>query len=97
MPSKVVRQGDPISCGDRVATGSKDVFVNNKPMVRRRDRTTGHGWPSVLLIPVFSSTVFCNNKPIALVGKTRIPTHCKSKSGCHSGVVSDGSPDVFSS
>jgi len=94
MPA-IARVGDPIGCGDHIAKGSADVFVNNLPIARLEDKTTGHGpFPSTVLISGLSETVFANNKKIAMVEKTRIQRHCVGPS-CHDAPVSVGSPDVF--
>lgn len=45
MP-KAARIGDPFTCGDFIAQGSPNVFVNSIPFARWHDATTGRGcWP----------------------------------------------------
>lgn len=94
----VVRIGDKVSCGSISAQGSGNVFANGMPITHEgRKKVLGHGCnvPTVFLGP-WTSTVFVNNKPVALKDKTRIQFHScsKSKKG-HDGVASSGSPNVF--
>lgn len=92
MP-KITRVADPVSCGDHLAEGSPDVFANNLPVVRLNDPTTGHGcFPSTVIISTVK-TVYANNILVSAVGVSNIETHCCVI--CHSGSVSDGSPNVF--
>lgn len=90
----VARVGDSISCGDHLAQGSSDVFCNGMPVTHKgTPQTTGHGcYPKTVIENGWSSTVFVNSQPVALVGKTEIKEHCCGE--CHKGVVSTGSPDV---
>ncbi len=91
----VVRIGDSVSCGDHSASGSGNVFCNGMPVTHQGQRTTtGHGcFPPTVFTGSWSSTVFGNNQPVALKGKTKIQPHrCGKKS--HDGVASSGSPDV---
>jgi uncharacterized Zn-binding protein involved in type VI secretion len=91
MPA-AVRIGDPFSCGDTMAQGSGNVFVNGLAWARRGvDLTAGHGcFPAV---PVYSASknVFVNGIPADRVGDPIL--HCCN--GCHAGVAIAGSPDVF--
>lgn len=91
----VVRIGDSVSCGDHSASGSGNVFSNGMPITHAGERTTtGHGcFPPTVFIGSWSSTVFVNNEPVALLGKTRIQPHRCGKSS-HDGVASTASPDV---
>lgn len=91
-----VRIGDKVSCGDNSASGSGNVFANGMPITHEGQRnTTGHGcFPPTVFIGPWSSTVFVNNKPVALKGKTKIQTHRCGKSK-HDGVAVTASPDVF--
>ena len=36
------RIGDPISCGDFIAEGSSDVFIEDLPVALQGHATTGH-------------------------------------------------------
>ena len=96
MPA-VARIGDSYDCGDIQAVGSGDVFINNIPVARLGDTTTGHGpppcfWPS-RPVAQGSGNVFVNSLPITRVGDDGI-VHCCGLS-CHTGALSTGSPDVF--
>lgn len=85
--------GSPISCGDTLAEGSGNVFVNGNPVVRQgADLTAGHCYNPVPVI-TGSTTVFVNNIPLTRVGDT-IAVHKCGKS-THDGKVKVGSPDVF--
>jgi len=103
MSSAVARIGDPISCGDTIAQGSGDVFVNNIPAVRLGDMTIGHTPPGHTLYPPTpiingSGSVFVNNLPLARFGDA-IATHTDPghpSSHPHAGTISVGSSDVFS-
>lgn len=90
-----VRIGDAVSCGDHMAAGSSNVFVNNLPIVTQTEKTTvGHGcWPATVLAGPWSTTVFVNNVVIAIKGKTQIQPHRCSKRK-HDGVVNSGSSNV---
>lgn len=92
MPA-VARLGDPISCGDTLAQGSGNVFINGMPVGRVGvDYTAGHCFPPVPVISG-SGTVFANGIAVDRVGDP-IPSHTCGKS-THSGVVAVGSPTVF--
>lgn len=92
MPA-AIRIGDPISCGDTMAQGSGNVFVNGIPFSRRGiDLTAGHCYPPVPIIAA-SPNVFVNSANADRVGDP-IPPHCCGDS-CHSGNAAAGSPDVF--
>ena len=77
MPA-AARMGDPgtVHCGAyNIATGSPNVFINNKPAARVGDTSTVHLQPGgkhcvphTSTIVVGSGTVFVNNKPLAYVG-----------------------------
>lgn len=90
-----VRIGDAISCGDHIAVGSSEVFINSLPVATQNKKTTlGHGcWPPTTLKGPWSSTVFVNGVPVAIKDKTQIEPHrCGKKK--HDGTVISGSPDV---
>ena len=95
----VARIGDSYSDGDTQMQGSGNVFVNNIPVARLGDLTTGHKcssggwWPSVPIIQG-SGSVFVNNIPVARLGDAHA-THCCGDS-CHNGVFVTGSGNVFS-
>lgn len=91
----VVRIGDNVSCGDHSASGSSNVFANGLPITHQGQRTTtGHGcYPPTVFIGAWSNTVFVNNQPVALKGKTKIQPHRCGKHH-HDGVASSASPDV---
>jgi hypothetical protein len=56
--------------------------------------TTGHGcFPPTVFIGPYTSTVFVNNQPVALKGKTKIQVHACGKSK-HDGVASSGAATV---
>jgi len=91
----VARLGDPISCGDTMAQGSPDVFVNGLPWARVGiDRTAGHCWSSTTLLGG-SSTVFINGFPAGLAGSAIFHGGCPDHSP-HGGSIAVGSPDVIS-
>lgn len=93
--SNTVRIGDSVSCGDHSAAGSGNVFANNMPITHAGQKTTtGHGcFPPTVFVGPWSSTVFVNDQPVALKGKTKIKPHrCGKKT--HDGVASSASPDV---
>ena len=91
----VVRIGDSVSCGDHSAAGSGNVFSNGMPITHAGARnTTGHGcYPPTVFVGGWSSTVFVNNQPVALLGKTAIQPHRCGKHS-HGGVAATASPDV---
>jgi uncharacterized Zn-binding protein involved in type VI secretion len=87
------RIGDPFTCGDHIATGSPNVFVNGLPMARNGDATTGHGcWTPNKLIQG-ASTVFANNIPISYVGHKNAVHRCDDNH--HQGAIAKASPNVF--
>lgn len=96
MSGNVVRIGDRVTCGDNAAQGSANVFAGGMPITHEGKRkTTGHGCfkPTVFIGP-WTSTVFVNNKRVALKGKTKIQRHrCKKKK--HSGVAKTGASTVY--
>jgi len=95
MSGNVVRIGDNVSCGDHAAVGSADVFAGGQPISTQKDReTTGHGcFPPTVFIGPWSNTVFVNNSPVVLKGKTKIRRHCCGDR-CHDGVASTGAATV---
>jgi len=95
MSGNTVRIGDSVSCGDHAAGGSANVFANGLPITTQETpSTTGHGcFPPTVFIGGWSTTVFVNNRPVALTGVTKIAPHkCGKK--IHDGVATTGSPDV---
>jgi len=96
MSGNVVRIGDKVSCGDNSASGSGNVFANGMPITHNAlKKTTGHGCfhPTVFIGP-WTRTVFVNNEPVALKGKTRIQPH-KCRKSVHDGIASTGAPTVY--
>jgi uncharacterized Zn-binding protein involved in type VI secretion len=94
MPAAACRIGDPVSCGDVVAQGSPDVFVNGIPWTRvDLDKTAGHCWRATTLISG-ESTVKINNKDAGVAGSPIFHGGCPDTSS-HGGTVGPGSPDVF--
>ena len=92
MPA-AIRIGDPISCGDTMAQGSGNVFVNGIPFSRENiDLTAGHCYPPVPIVRG-SPNVFVNSARADRVGDP-IPVHCCGDS-CHSGNAATGSPNVY--
>jgi len=94
----VARVTDTFDCSDVIQTGSGDVFVNNLPMARLTDTTTGHTsfpcfWPSTVIIQG-SGSVFSNNLPVARMTDP-LQSHCCTLL-CHSSRINKGSGDVFS-
>jgi len=102
MPGAVATIGSLFDDGDAVAGGSGDVFVNNLPVAKLGDFTTGHSAPGHGFYPPAaivdgSGSVFVNNVPIASVGSKHLP-HCDPPhpvSDCHDGTIINGSSDVF--
>lgn len=92
----VVRIGDNVSCGDHSAKGSSDVFANGIGITHQgANKTTGHPpkyAPTVFLGP-WTTSVFVNNQPVAIKGKTEIVPHDK-KSQHIKAKASTGSSDV---
>ena len=103
MTEAVARIGDSFTDTDTIMEGSGDVFVNNIPVARLGDKTTGHTLPGHTFFPSVpintgSGSVFVNNIPIARLGDTHI-IHCDiphPSSHCHDGAISTASGDVFS-
>ena len=92
MPA-AYRLGDPVSCGDTMAQGSGNVFVNELPFSRQGiDLTAGHCFPPV---PISSASpdVYVNDIMANRVGDPIYP-HCCGDS-CHGGNAATGSPDVY--
>lgn len=91
----VVRIGDSVSCGDHAAEGSGNVFAGGMPVTHEGDKvTTGHGcFPPTVFIGPWSSTVFVNNKPVALKDKTKIAPHRCGKNS-HDGIAVTGADTV---
>lgn len=94
----VARLSDTFADDDVITTGSGNVFVNNLPVARLSDVTTGHSsgtcfWPAAV-INSGSGKVFVNNLPIARLSDTHT-THCCGSS-CHDSVITTGSGNVFS-
>lgn len=94
--TNAARIGDPLDCGDNIAQGSGNVFINNKPAVRVGDATMGHGcWPPTA-IAAGAGTVFINNIPAVKVGDPIVPHTCVAPPfPTHGGAVAAGSGDVF--
>jgi uncharacterized Zn-binding protein involved in type VI secretion len=75
MPA-VARVGDAgqVHCsGYTMASGSPDVFVNNRPVIRVGDPSTVHAGPGLCVphvarVSAGSGSVFVNGRPIARVG-----------------------------
>ena len=96
MSGNVVRIGDKVSCGDNAAQGSGSVFANGMPITHEgRKQTTGHGcFPPTVFAGPWTSTVFVNNKPVALKDVTKIVPHrCRKR--VHDGVAITGAPTVY--
>lgn len=87
-----VRLGDPTSCGDVIARGSGNCFVNGLPVARLGDVTAGHCYNSTPIIQS-ASTVYFNNKLAAMVGN-QIQNHTCGTS-THGGFITVGSPNCF--
>lgn len=92
MPS-VARVGDPFTCGDFVAQGSTNVFINSLPCAYDTAETTGHGCFNANHVVAKHASVFVNGKPIAIVGDSNEPHRCDGDP--HTGTISQGSPDVI--
>lgn len=92
MPA-ACRVGDPMTCGDTMANGSPNVFVNNIAVSRLGiDLTAGHCFPPVPVVSA-SPNVFINGIAVDRVGDPH-PGHC-CLDVCHGGSVAAGSPNVF--
>ncbi len=89
---------------DTIATGSPDVFINNKPVAREGDTTTGHSGPPPhgfyppAAIITGSSLFFANNKPVARLTDTHA-SHCdvnvNGSVDCHTAPIDVGAGNVF--
>lgn len=89
MPA-AARSGDAINCGDTLAGGSPDSFINGSPIIRVGiDLSTGHGPYPPVLVATGSPTVFVNGYPMARVGDPMVTHHPPSIP-----VIGVGSPDV---
>lgn len=90
----VIRLGDKVDCGDFVAQGSSNVFVDGMPVTHsNKKRTVGHGcFPPTELTGPWASTVFVNNNPVGLKGMKIIPHRCGRRS--HEGRVITSSSTV---
>lgn len=96
MSGNVVRIGDRVSCGDNAAQGSGNVYANGMPITHQgRKMTSGHGcFPPTVFLGPWTSTVFVNNRPVALKGKTKIAPHRCGRSA-HDGQVVTGASTVY--
>jgi len=92
MPASA-RIGDPFTCGDHIAQGSPNVFVNEIPFARLHDATTGHTCWNANKLVTAASTVFANSIPVCYIGHLN-QVHC-CPPPCHQGSVSAASPDTF--
>ena len=93
MPA-AARIGDSVSCGDTVAQGSPNVFVNGIPWTRVGvDLTAGHCWSPTTLISG-ASNVFVNGSNAGFAGSPIFHGGCPDTPP-HGGSVTVGSPDVF--
>lgn len=90
-----MRIGDSVSCGDHAAEGSRNTFANGMPITHQgKRRTTGHGcFPPTVFVGSWTSTVFVNNEPVALLGKTEIQPH-RCGDSRHGGVASSAAATV---
>lgn len=97
MSGNVCRIGDKVSCGDQAAEGSGNVHAGGMPVTHEgKKKTTGHGCnPPTVFAGPFAKTVFVNNKPVALKGKTKIVPHSCVRVVGHDGVVSTGAATVY--
>lgn len=94
MPA-AVRIGDNISCGDHVAMGSPNVFIENKPAGRQTDMTTGHGCFFPTRLATGAATVYVNNLALAVVGLTQIIPHACVVVPPHPGTSVTGAATVY--
>lgn len=69
MPG-VVRDAGQDRAGGPIIKGSPNVFVNNKPVVRKGDNVAGHGrgTHSSAVMAVGSGNVYTNNIPTCRAG-----------------------------
>ena len=86
---EVIRQGDSASCGQTCSTGSPNVFVNGRGVIRCNiDTAQGLIIPG----PANKQTVFVNGYPIAVKGDL-VATHGANQ---HlAATLTGGSLDVF--
>ena len=104
MTLAVARVGDTfLDTGfgvDVIASGSPDVFVNNIPIARLTDMTTGHPGPPphgfYPPVPIItgSGLFFANNLPVARLTDVHL-VHCDPHPDCHDAPIAVGSGDVF--
>jgi uncharacterized Zn-binding protein involved in type VI secretion len=93
MPA-ACRLGDTISCGDVMANGSPNVFVNGLPFTRvGPDNTAGHCYNPTPL-SVGSLTVNVNGSQAGRVGDPIVTHTCTPIPDSHGGTVAFGSPNV---
>jgi len=90
----VARLSDTFQCGDIIANGSGDVFVNNLPVARLTDMSIGHSGFPPMPISIGSGTVFVNSLPVARLSDQHLP-HCAPDKGCHPAIIAVGSGNVF--
>lgn len=88
------RIGDPIGCGDTIASGSGNVFINGVPASKVGDSTAGHPCGPPTTIATGSSTVFVNGGAMAIVGSS-IVSHGTCGGPPHTNVVTIGSSSVI--
>jgi uncharacterized Zn-binding protein involved in type VI secretion len=93
MPA-AIRIGDPTSCGDTIAAGSGNVFINGIPATRLGDATAGHPCGPPTVTNSGAATVFVNGIPLCRVGDTIAP-HGTCSGPPHPGSITVGSSDVF--
>lgn len=94
MP-EIGRIGDPTTDGDTVAQGSGNVFAGGMPVTRvNPDFTAGHSCYPPTTFSAGSTTVFCNNLSIVVVGSPIVPHSCPSSSP-HGGSLAAGMPTVL--
>lgn len=99
MTLPVATVGDVFLDTDVIASGSPNVFINNKPVARLGDMTTGHTLPGHGFYPPVpitsgSGLFFANNLPAARLTDTH-GIHCDPHPDCHDSIISTGSGDVF--
>ena len=67
--------GTPTNCGDEMAEGSPNVFVDGTPLSRRTDKTAGHCFPPTPISGDFSPTVIVNGLNAGRLNAT-CDSHC---------------------
>lgn len=92
--AEIARLGDPFSCGDTVAVGSGNVFVNGMPATRVGDATAGHACGPVTTNAEGSGTVFINNMPVTRKGDA-LAAHGTCLGPPHIGTITVASPNIF--